>query len=76
MNGKLPSPGRCGRITGLAWTSVGGEILNIECMLLSGRGRIALTGRLGDVMKESVQIALSHVRQRLKRYGVDPDIVR
>ena len=76
VNGKLPSPGRCGRITGLAWTSVGGEILNIECMLLSGRGRIALTGRLGDVMKESVQIALSLVRQRLKRYGVDPDIVR
>jgi ATP-dependent Lon protease len=76
VNGKLPLPGRCGRITGLAWTSVGGEILNIECMLLSGRGRIALTGRLGDVMKESVQIALSLVRQRLKRYGVDPDIVR
>lgn len=76
LNGTLPEPGRFGRITGLAWTSVGGEILNIECMLLSGRGRITLTGCLGDVMKESVQIAMSLVRERLKRYGVDPEIVR
>jgi ATP-dependent Lon protease len=45
-------------------------------MLLSGRGKVTLTGRLGDVMKESVQIAISLVRARLKRYGVDPDLVR
>lgn len=75
-NGVLPAPGHFGRITGLAWTSVGGEILTIECMLLSGRGKVTLTGRLGDVMKESVQIAISLVRARLKRYGVDPDLVR
>ncbi len=75
-NNRLPQPGRPGRVTGLAWTSVGGEILSIECMLLSGRGRMLLTGKLGDVMKESVQIAMSLVRERLLRYGIDPEIVR
>lgn len=75
-NNRLPAPGAYGRITGLAWTSVGGEILSIECMLLSGRGQVILTGKLGDVMKESIQIALSLVRERLRRYGIDPAIVR
>jgi len=65
-----------GVITGLAYTPVGGEILQIECTLLSGRGRITLTGTLGDVMKESAQIALTLVRQRAIRFGVDPEIFR
>jgi len=65
-----------GVITGLAYTSVGGEVLQIECTLLSGRGRLQLTGTLGDVMKESAQIALTLVRQRTLRYGVDPEIYR
>lgn len=75
-NNRLPEPGFPGRITGLAWTSVGGEILLIECMLLSGRGKVNVTGQLGDVMKESLQIAISLVRARLRRYGIDPEIVR
>jgi ATP-dependent Lon protease len=70
-NGKRP-----GLVTGLAWTPVGGEILHLECTLLSGRGKISLTGTLGDVMKESAHIALTLVRERLLRYGVDPAIVR
>lgn len=75
-NNRLPVPGAYGRVTGLAWTSVGGEILSIECMLLSGKGQVILTGKLGDVMKESIQIALSLVRERLRRYGIEPEIVR
>lgn len=75
-NNYLPEPGCPGRITGLAWTAVGGEILSIECMLLSGRGKVNVTGQLGDVMKESLQIAISLVRARLRRYGIDPEIVR
>ena len=75
-NNMLPKPGCPGRITGLAWTSVGGEILSIECMLLSGKGQVILTGKLGDVMKESIQIAISLVRARLLRYEIDPQIIR
>lgn len=73
---RLSEPGRPGLITGLAWTSVGGELLHIECTLLSGRGRIQLTGKLGDVMKESAQIALTLVRERARRFGIDPEIFR
>ncbi len=76
LDNRLPQPGRFGVITGLAWTSVGGEILLIESKLLSGRGHLLLTGKLGDVMKESAQIALSLVRERLQRFDIDPAIVR
>lgn len=76
LDSQLPSPGRPGVVTGLAWTSVGGEILPIECMLLSGKGQIIMTGKLGDVMKESAQIAVSLVRERLQRFGIDPAIVK
>jgi len=76
LESRLPKPGKFGVITGLAWTSVGGEILLIECKLLSGRGHLLLTGKLGDVMKESAQIALSLVRERLHRFGIDPAVVR
>lgn len=76
LSNRLPSPGHFGVITGLAWTSVGGEILLIETKLLSGRGHLLLTGKLGDVMKESAQIALSLVRERLLRFDIDPAIVR
>ena len=48
----------------------------IECMLLSGKGQLILTGKLGDVMKESAQIAVSLVRERLQRFGIDPAIVK
>lgn len=76
LDSRLPLPGRPGLITGLAWTSVGGEILTIECMLLSGKGHLQTTGKLGEVMKESAQIALSLVRARLQKFDVDPSIVR
>lgn len=76
LENRLFKSGRCGLVTGLAWTSVGGEILTIECMLLSGRGQLMMTGKLGDVMKESAQIALSLVRERLQHFGVDPSVVR
>ena len=76
LDNQLPEPGRPGVVTGLAWTSVGGEILPIESMLLSGKGQLILTGKLGDVMKESEQIAVSLVRERLQRFGIDPAIVR
>ena len=76
LDSQLPAPGKPGVVTGLAWTSVGGEILPIECMLLSGKGQIIMTGKLGDVMKESAQIAVSLVRERLHRFGIDPAIVK
>ncbi len=76
LENRLSKPGRPGLVTGLAWTSVGGEILSLECTLLSGRGHLQLTGKLGDVMKESAQIALSLVRERLQKFGIDPAIVR
>jgi ATP-dependent Lon protease len=69
-----PASLRPGVVTGLAWTPVGGEILRVECTLLSGKGRLHLTGNLGDVMKESAQIALTLTRERARRYGIDPDI--
>ena len=76
LDSQLPAPGRAGVIVGLAWTSVGGEILPIECMLLPGKGTLLMTGKLGDVMKESAQIALSLVRERLDRFGIDPNVVK
>ncbi len=76
LDSMLPEPGRPGVIVGLAWTSVGGEILPIECSLLVGRGNLIMTGKLGDVMKESAQIALSLVRERLERFGIDATILR
>ncbi|SHH10129.1 ATP-dependent proteinase. Serine peptidase. MEROPS family S16 [Fibrobacter sp. UWH9] len=76
LDSQLPESGRPGVITGLAWTSVGGEILPIECTLLQGKGGLLLTGKLGDVMKESAQIALSLVRERLQNFGIDPDVVK
>ena len=62
-----------GRVTGLAWTSVGGELLNIESVVTPGKGRINKTGSLGDVMKESVSAAHTVVRARAESYGIDPE---
>jgi len=58
---------------GLAWTEVGGRVLPVEVALLPGDGKLMLTGKLGDVMKESAQIALSYLRANGERYGVDRD---
>jgi len=62
-----------GLATGLAWTEVGGEVLHIEATLMQGRGNITLTGKLGEVMQESARAALSCVRTRAKRLGINPD---
>ncbi len=65
----------CGVATGLAWTSVGGEILFIEATTMHGSGKLQLTGQLGDVMKESAQTALSFVRSRAEQYGIAKDFL-
>lgn len=59
-----------GRINGLAWTSVGGELLNIEVAILPGKGKVSLTGKLGDVMKESVEAAMTVVKTHVAGLGV------
>jgi len=61
-----------GATTGLAWTEVGGELLTIEAVQLPGKGKMTITGKLGDVMQESVQAAKSYVRSRSRRLGVEP----
>ncbi len=60
-----------GIVTGLAWTQVGGELLCIETLIMPGKGKLATTGRLGDVMKESAQAAVSYVRSRAERLDID-----
>jgi ATP-dependent Lon protease len=65
-----------GLATGLAWTEVGGLILHIEATVMQGKGKLLLTGKLGDVMQESGQAALSYVRSRAARLGMDPDFYR
>ncbi|MBG0789403.1 MAG: endopeptidase La [Desulfovibrionaceae bacterium] len=62
-----------GVAVGLAWTPVGGEILHIEVTTMPGKGKLTLTGKLGDVMKESAQAALSIARTRADEYGIDPN---
>lgn len=62
-----------GACTGLAWTETGGDTLNIEVAVLPGKGKLTLTGKLGDVMKESAQAAFSYIRSRAKEWDIDPD---
>jgi len=59
-----------GSVTGLAWTSVGGEILNVEATVMPGQEKLTLTGQLGDVMKESAHAALSYLRSNAKKLGI------
>jgi ATP-dependent Lon protease len=63
-----------GVTTGLAWTEVGGEILSIEAVTVPGKGKVTATGKLGDVMKESVQAAESYVKSRAIEYGIKPTV--
>lgn len=65
-----------GRITGLAWTSVGGELLTIETATMSGKGELIFTGSLGDVMKESIRAAMSVVRAGGERFGISYDKIK
>ncbi|MGC1408771.1 MAG: endopeptidase La [Acetobacteraceae bacterium] len=72
--GETEAEDMVGVVTGLAWTEVGGEILTIESVLLPGKGNIKITGKLGDVMQESVSAALSYVRSRSTRFGIKPTL--
>jgi ATP-dependent Lon protease len=65
-----------GVVTGLAWTSTGGDIMLIEALRMSGQGRLTVTGQLGDVMRESVDAAYSYVRSRAKQLGIDDSVFR
>ena len=67
---------RVGSVTGLAWTSVGGDILNVDVTIMSGTQKLTLTGQLGEVMKESAQAALSYIRSNAKRFGVNPEFTK
>jgi ATP-dependent Lon protease len=63
-----------GVATGLAWTEVGGELLSIEAVMVRGKGKVSATGKLGDVMKESIQAAESYVKSRAIAYGIKPTV--
>ncbi len=71
--GMAEQKNQIGQVTGLAWTEVGGELLTIEAVKLPGKGKIIQTGKLGDVMQESIQTAMSVVRSRAALLGVDPE---
>jgi len=71
--GKAEDTNRIGQVTGLAWTEVGGELLTIEAAVMPGKGKQSYTGKLGDVMQESIQAAMTVVRTRSKQYGIPLD---
>jgi ATP-dependent Lon protease len=73
--GRAEVENEVGLVTGLAWTEVGGDLLQIESTLVPGKGQLILTGQLGDVMKESASAALSVVRARTERLGIDLDFL-
>ncbi|MBI2378964.1 MAG: endopeptidase La [Deltaproteobacteria bacterium] len=69
------APSRAGIATGLAWTPLGGDVLYVEASSVHGKGKLVLTGQLGDVMKESAQAALTYVLSNADDLGIDPDVV-
>ena len=71
--GKAEDENRVGQVIGLAWTEVGGELLTIEAAVMPGKGKQSYTGKLGDVMQESIQAAMTVVRTRSKQYGIPLD---
>ena len=73
---RLPVSDQVGLVTGLAWTSVGGETLEVEVNVMDGSGKLELTGNLGDVMKESAHAALSYIRANAQKLGVAPDFYK
>ena len=73
---KLPATDPVGLVTGLAWTSVGGETLEVEVNVAEGSGKLLLTGNLGDVMKESAQAAMSYIRSRAAQLHIAPDFYK
>ena len=73
---RLPNSDQVGLVTGLAWTSVGGETLEVEVNVMDGSGKLELTGNLGDVMKESAHAALSYIRANSQKLGVEQDFYK
>jgi ATP-dependent Lon protease len=73
--GELESEDMVGVVTGLAWTEVGGELLSIEAVTVPGKGKVTATGKLGDVMKESVQAAESYVKSRASSFGIKRSVL-
>jgi ATP-dependent Lon protease len=71
--GQAEKNNQVGQVTGLAWTEVGGELLTIETVVMPGKGKTITTGKLGEVMQESVQAALSVVRNRSRKLGIESD---
>ncbi|MFW0776585.1 MAG: endopeptidase La [Rickettsiales bacterium] len=72
--GEMEKDDLVGMVTGLAWTEVGGELLVIEAVTMPGKGKVAITGKLGDVMQESIQAAIAFVRSRSLEFGVIPPV--
>ena len=73
---RLPCKDQVGLVTGLAWTSVGGETLEVEVNVMDGSGKLELTGNLGDVMKESAHAALSYIRAHARELGIENDFYK
>ena len=71
--GEIEDVDQIGVTTGLAWTEVGGELLNIEAVKVPGKGKVTATGKLGEVMKESIQAAEFFIKSRAQTYGIDLD---
>ena len=71
---EIEDQNRIGVVTGLAWTEVGGEILKIETVIMPGKGKMEITGKLGDVMQESIKAAKSYIRSKSLEYGIIPPI--
>lgn len=76
LGDELPKQDEVGTVTGLAWTAVGGTTLNVEVSIMRGKGEILLTGKLGDVMKESAMAALSYIRSNAQKYGLSYEDVK
>jgi ATP-dependent Lon protease len=72
--GELENEDKIGVVTGLAWTEYGGEILKIETVIMTGKGRMQITGKLGDVMQESIKAAKSFIRSKSLEYGIIPPL--
>jgi len=70
-HGEIEEKDQVGLVTGLAWTQVGGELLSVETLIMPGKGKLTITGKLGDVMKESAQAAVSYVRSRAGKLMID-----
>ena len=75
-HGQVEEKDQIGIVTGLAWTQVGGDLLSVETLIMPGKGEVMMTGKLGDVMKESAQAAVSYVRSRTGQLTIDENFYK